>query len=174
MEDLRNPIGKYEPQPFEEGLYHKRLADIEYLPQDLERSLLNLDEEQLKIPYREGGWNMIQITHHLADSHMNAYIRFKLALTEDRPVIKPYDQDAWASLPDNDRVPVNVSVTLLFSLHRRWGSLIRSLQNTDWQKAIYHPEYKKEMDLWYLMGLYAWHGSHHLAQIRRFREKMNW
>lgn len=174
MEDIRYPIGKYEPVPFDERLCHQRIINIEFLPQDLERSLLNLDEEQLRVPYREGGWSICQIAHHLADSHMNAYIRFKLALTEDKPVIKPYDQDAWAGLPDNDSIPVNVSVTLLFALHRKWAGLIKSIKPEDWSRSVIHPEYKKEMDLWYLLGLYDWHGRHHVAQINSFREKMNW
>src|SRR6476646_11895747 len=118
MSDPRYPIGKYEPQPFSKEQKEKWLADIRFLPEELERSILNLDAAQLDTPYREGGWTVRQLVHHVADSHMNAYIRFKLGLTEENPTIKPYDEKAWALLPDNERVPVNVSLTLLHALHQ--------------------------------------------------------
>lgn len=117
--DPRYPIGKYEPQPYSEEQKKKWLLDIQFLPEELERAALNLDAEQLQTPYREGGWTVQQVVHHVADSHMNAYTRFKLGLTEENPVIKPYDEGAWAKLPDN-RLPVNISFTLLHALHRRW------------------------------------------------------
>jgi uncharacterized damage-inducible protein DinB len=173
--DPRYPIGNYTQRPFSSKQKETWLADIRCLPLDLEQSLLNLDEGQLQTAYREGGWTVQQLVHHIADSHMNACIRFRLALTEDRPVIKPYDENQWALLPDVTRVPVNVSVTLLHALHTRWYQLLRELPDAYWSgRSVYHPEQAREMDLWYLLGLYAWHGRHHVAQITSLRERMGW
>ena len=120
MEDLRYPIGKYQPQPFSEKQLQEWLIDIKFLPQHLENAVLNLDEAQLNTPYRPEGWTVKQVVHHVADSHMNAYIRFKLGLTEDNPTIKPYDEAAWAKLNDTSNLPINVSLTFLHALHTRW------------------------------------------------------
>jgi hypothetical protein len=120
MDNLRYPIGKYAPQPFSDKQLEEWIIDIKYLPDHLENSVLNLDEHQLETPYRPDGWTVKQLVHHVADSHMNAYIRFKLGLTEDTPVIKPYDEAAWANLSDTKNLPVNISLTLLFALHARW------------------------------------------------------
>jgi len=174
MTDIRYPIGTYVEQPFSEPLLQERLLDIRFLPNLLEHTLLNLDEAQYKEPLREGAWTIQQVVHHLADSHMNAYIRFKLALTEDNPVIKPYDQDSWAALPDSLQLPANYSATLLHALHNRWYHLMTSIQTEDWNRTYYHPEYKKTTSLWYLLGLYAWHGKHHVAQIDACRQSKGW
>lgn len=171
---LSFPIGKFEEQPFSEAQQRLWINDIRMLPGDMEEVILNLDEAQLNKPYREGGWTLRQVVHHVADSHMNAFIRFKLGLTEDRPHIKPYQQDAWAKLPDVELVPVNISLTLLHALHTRWEELLLSLSDQDWDRTVIHPEYQKEMSLWYLLGLYAWHGRHHVAHIRSLRNRMNW
>lgn len=172
--DFRYPIGEYEPQSFSEALKQQWISDIRFLPNHIENAVLNLDANQLETPYRENGWTVIQVVHHVADSHMNAYCRFKLALTEYNPTIKPYDQEKWAGLPDVKNVPVNISVTLLFALHTRWVSLLDHLEQADWDKTIFHPEYKKKSTLWYLLGSYAWHSRHHVAQIVSLRERMNW
>ena len=174
MEDLRYPIGKYAPQPFSEKQLQEWLIDITFLPQHLENAILNLDESQLNTPYRPEGWTLKQLVHHVADSHMNAYIRFKLGLTEHNPVIKPYDEAAWANLPDTQNLPVNISLTLLHALHARWVEVLKGIATEDWNKTVFHPEHKKEMSLWHLLGMYAWHGLHHTAHITTLRERMKW
>lgn len=174
MEDLQYPIGKHEAKPFSEKEWKERLLHIQTLPLHLEYAILNLDEAQLNSPYRPGGWTVTQLVHHVADSHMNAYMRFKLALTEDNPTIKPYDQDLWAGLPDSANLPTNISTTLLFSLHHRWHEILKHLPEADLQKTIYHPEYKKTITLWELMGTYAWHGRHHVAHITSLKKRMGW
>jgi uncharacterized damage-inducible protein DinB len=172
--DPRYPIGKYEPQPFSQQQKEKWLNDIKFLPQLLEQSLENLDATQLDTPYRDGGWTVKQLVHHVADSHMNAYIRFKLGLTEDNPTIKPYEEKEWALLPDNNTVPTNVSVTLLYALHQRWYATINNLNDEQWERNVVHPEHGRTMTLWFLLGLYAWHGKHHVAHITTLKEKNNW
>lgn len=170
--DPRYPIGKYQPQPFSEEQLMDWLNDIKFLPTSLEHSIINLDEHQLNTPYREGGWKIRQLIHHVADSHMNAYVRFKLALTEDLPVIKTYQEKLWAELPDSDRLPANISLTLLHALHARWYETIKNLTREEWEnKKIYHPEHKKEISLWYMLGMYAWHGRHHVAHVVNARVK---
>lgn len=172
--DLRFPIGKYEPQPFSEKQKQEWINDIKLLPQLLEHAVLNLDEAQLKTPYREGGWTVQQVVHHVADSHANAYCRFKLALTEDNPVIKPYDQNAWALLPDTMNLPINISITLLHALHSRLYEVLRRMSDEDFDRTVFHPEHNRTMTLWYLLGSYAWHGRHHTAHITSLRERMKW
>jgi hypothetical protein len=173
-DDLRYPIGKYAPQPYTEQQKNEWLNDIKFLPQLLENALVNLDEAQLQTPYREGGWTVHQLVHHVADSHMNAYIRFKLGLTEDNPAIKPYEEKLWAELNDVKTLPVNISVTLLYALHTRWFGAIYDLTEADWKRTVFHPEHKKELSLWHLLGSYAWHGKHHVAHITKLRERNKW
>jgi len=174
MEDLRYPIGKYEQQPFSAKQLKEWSIDIQFLPQHLENAVLNLDEAQLERPYRDGGWTIRQVVHHVADSHMNAYIRFKLALTEDNPTIKPYDEGAWANLADTKIVPINISLTLLHALHVRWMEVVQSIKEEEWNRTVFHPEHQKVMTLWYLLGSYAWHGRHHTAHIISLRERNGW
>jgi hypothetical protein len=173
-EDLKYPIGRYVPQPFSEEQKQRWLADLQFLPAELEQAILNLDRHQLDTPYREGGWRVQQLVHHIADSHMNAYVRFKLALTEDNPQIKPYEEALWANLADVDVLPVNISTTLLYALHQRWVAAIKDLADEQWQRTVYHPEHKKEMTLWFLLGMYAWHCRHHVRHITALRERMGW
>ncbi|MCA6441296.1 MAG: YfiT family bacillithiol transferase [Sediminibacterium sp.] len=168
------PIGKYEPKPFSEKQKEEWLLDIKFLPEELERAILNLDKAQLDTPYREGGWTVQEVVHHVADSHMNAYCRFKLGLTEDNPSIKPYVESEWAKLSDVAAIPVNVSVTLLHALHLRFYAAIKDLRDDQWERKVFHPESKREMSLWFLLGLYAWHGKHHTAHITTLREIKNW
>ena len=174
MEDLRYPIGKYEQQPFSQKQLEQWLIDIQFLPQHLENAVLNLDEQHLNTPYRPEGWTLRQVVHHLADSHSNAYIRFKLGLTEDNPTIKPYDENAWAKLNDTAVVPINVSLTLLHALHTRWMAVLKAIKPEEWERTVVHPEHGKQMTLWYLLGNYAWHGRHHTAHITSLRDRMGW
>ncbi len=168
------PIGEYEPVPFSEVQKQKWLLDIFFLPEELERAILNLDEAQLHTPYRVGGWTVHELVHHIADSHMNAYCRFKLGLTENQPTIKPYLENEWAKLEDVKQLPINISLTLLHAVHRRLHTAIKNINNEQWQRTVYHPESKKEISLWYLLGMYAWHGKHHTAHIITLRTKNNW
>lgn len=172
--DLRYPIGQYEPQPYSEKLKEQWLADIKFLPNALENAVQHLDEKQLQTPYRDGGWTVHQVVHHVADSHMNALIRFKLGYTENNPTIRPYDEKLWATTSDTLNLPVNISITLLYALHQRWYEFLGSFTEEDWNKTVYHPEHKKEFTLWVLLGMYAWHGRHHVAHINGLKERMSW
>jgi uncharacterized damage-inducible protein DinB len=172
--DLRFPIGKHKR---EENLTPaRRSALIEIIagtPQKLREALHGLSAGQLDTPYRPGGWTVRQVVHHMPDSHLNAYIRFKLALTEEQPTIKPYEEDRWAELPDTFNTPVEVSLALLESLHVRWVNLLRSLTEADWQRTLQHPQ-NGEMTLLNVLELYAWHGPHHVAHVTSLRERMGW
>ena len=173
--DLRYPIGEYQPQPFSIEKKIEWLADIKFLPLQLEQAVLNLDEAQLQTPYREGGWTIQQLVHHVADSHINAYCRFKLAMSEENPTIKTYEEKIWAEMNDVQKLPINISLTLLHALHARWHEAIKHVSDKDWNnRTIYHPEQKKVIRLWTLLGMYAWHGKHHVAHINTLRERMKW
>jgi uncharacterized damage-inducible protein DinB len=173
--DPRYPIGQYEPKPFSIPQKVEWLADIKFLPLQIENAILNLDEAQLHTPYREGGWTVHQLVHHVADSHMNAYCRFKLGLTEDNPTIKPYDENKWTQLHDVEKLPVNISLTILHAVHTRLYETLKYVKDDEWNnRTIFHPEHKKTLRLWYLLGMYAWHGRHHTAHITSLREKLKW
>ncbi len=178
-EKLRYPVGRESEQEafkseFNEQLKNALINDIKMLPSSLEFAIQNLDAPQLETPYRAGGWTVQQVVHHVADSHMNAYIRFKLALTEHNPTIKPYDQEAWASLSDTKKLPVNISITFLYSLHARWCQVMEDMAESEWQRTIYHPEREIEMSMWDLLKSYAWHSRHHVAHILQLREREGW
>jgi len=172
--DPRYPLGKYEPQSFTEKQKLQWLNEIKFLPQALENSILNLDESQMNTPYRDGGWKVKQLVHHVADSHINAYCRFKLGLTEENPVIRPYEEKLWAELEDVESVPINVSLTILHALHARWYAAINDLTEEDWNRTVLHPEHNKIFTLWHLLGMYAWHGRHHVAHVTTLRENKGW
>lgn len=174
MTDPRYPIGLFEPRPFSAAQKEEWIADIRFLPNAIESALNNLDEAQLQTPYRDGGWTVHQLVHHVADSHMNAYVRFKLGYTEQAPTIKPYEEQLWAETADVAQLPVNISITLLFALHQRWHTFLLSLTDKDWQKTVYHPGQQKELTLWDLLGSYSWHGRHHTAHITALRERKGW
>jgi hypothetical protein len=149
------------------------IADIAETPKNLRAAIAGLNDARLNTPYREGGWTARQVVHHVPESHMNAYIRFKLALTEDDPVVKPYDEAAWAKLPDVADTPLEVSLTILDSLHDRLVRVLQLMSEQDWKRTFRHPEMgpvKLEGNL----ALYAWHGKHHVAHITRLRERMGW
>jgi hypothetical protein len=174
MPDHRYPIGEYMPQEFSEELKNEWLSDIKILPQLLENAINNWDEHHLQTPYRAGGWTVHQLVHHIADSHMNAYCRFKLGYTEHNATIRPYEEKLWAVTVDVKNLPVNISVTLLHALHIRWYEFLKKFSNADWQKTIYHPEHKKQFTLWHFLGMYAWHGKHHVAHITSLKDRMGW
>jgi hypothetical protein len=150
------------------------IESIRTVPLLLDHCIENLDEAQLNTPYRAGGWNTNQVIHHVADSHMNAYIRLKLALTEERPIIKPYDEKRWADLPDVTAVPLNISITLIHALHERWISVLRQLDDVDWARTYHHPGDGTDVPLWQMTKMYSWHGRHHAEQIRFLRRRMGW
>jgi uncharacterized damage-inducible protein DinB len=172
--DVRYPIGKHQMVPFSQEEKEARLADILFLPRMLEYAVLNLNDDQIQTPYRDGGWTVNQVIHHVADSHMNAFIRFKLGLTEDNPTIKPYIQSAWGETADVIAAPVNLSITLLHSLHHRWYELLKTISDEQWERTIYHPEQERKITLWELLLIYAWHGKHHAAHVTNLREQMGW
>ena len=171
--NLSYPIGQYEPKPFSIDQKVAWMADIKFLPLQLENAVLNLDEKQLHTPYRADGWTVHQVVHHVADSHMNAYIRFKLALTENVPTIKPYEEAAWARLKDSESTSIDVSLNLLEALHIRWVNLLRSMKAEDFNRKLNHPEAGVQT-LDHVLALYDWHGNHHLAHITTLRERMKW
>ena len=174
MTDPRFPIGKFHfdgpPTPDQRA---QLIATIEQAPAALRAAVQGLSPQQLDTPYRDGGWTVRQVTHHVPDSHLNAYIRFKLALTEDEPTIKPYAEDRWAQLADTQSTPVDVSLAMLGSLHTRWIQLLRSLQPEDWKRTFRHPE-SGVVSLERNLATYAWHGKHHVAHITELRKRMGW
>lgn len=174
QEDPRYPVGKYETREYSDTLKEEWLSEIRFLPQALENAILNFDEHQLQTPYRDGGWTVHQLIHHVADSHMNAYIRFKLGVTEENPTIKPYDQDQWVLTADVKNLPINISLTILHAVHQRWHEFLKHFTSSEWERTVYHPEYKKEYTLWELLGMYAWHSRHHTAHVTKLRERMDW
>ena len=172
--DLRYPTGRY--RKVAELAPEEREAAIEAIaatPVRLRAAILGLTPEQLDAPYRPGGWTVRQLLHHVPDSHLNAYIRFKLALTEDNPPIKIYNEALWAELEDSRSTPVEVSLALLEALHDRWVRLLRSLTPEDFARTTEHPDHGP-MTLDSLLALYAWHGRHHVAHITRLRHRMGW
>lgn len=174
QQDLRYPVGQYQPKPYSDELKEEWLGAIKFLPQAIEHSIINLDEAQLQTPYREGGWTVHQLVHHVADSHINAYCRFKLGYTENSPTIRTYEEKLWATTTDVEQLPINISITLLHALHQRWYVFLKSFTEEDFKKTIYHPEHKKEFTLWHLLGMYAWHSRHHVAHITALRDRNNW
>ena len=174
MRDPRYPIGKFSfDGPPDEQQRWTFIDDIEQTPAALRAAVQDLSPQQIETAYRDGGWTVRQVTHHVPESHMNAYIRFKLALTEEAPTIKPYLEDRWAKLSDVQSTPLEVSLTLLDSLHNRWVHLLRSLEPQDWKRTFNHPELGL-MTLDKNLALYAWHGRHHVAHITELRKKMRW
>ena len=175
METLKYPIGRFEAHPeYTAAMLDGFINDIRYLPQLVEIAVQQLDEYQMHTPYRPGSWNGAQVVHQLADSHMDGYIRMKLALTEEQPVIKPYEEAAWAELPDVKFTPINTSLTLLHALHTRWVSLMEHLTETAWERTFIHPANGTEYNLKTHAANYAWHGKHHLEHILRLKERMDW
>ena len=172
--DPRYPIGKFEaPKSYTSELRAKLINDIAALPIAMRAAVSGLSDTQLETPYRDGGWTVRQVAHHVPDSHVNAYVRMKLALTETDPTVKPYDEARWAELPDARTLPVEVSLTLLDSLHHRWTTMLRAMSEEQWQRHYVHPEYGKVTMEW-VLAQYAWHGRHHTAQITTLRAQKQW
>jgi hypothetical protein len=177
--DLQYPVGKFTWNRSGEGLLASEaerqqwLADIAETPARLRAAVAGLTEAQLDTPYRPDGWTVRQVVHHLADSHLNSYVRFRLALTEHEPTIKPYDQELWAKLSDARTAPAELSLTLLDTLHQRWVMLLRSLKPQDFSRALKHPELG-HVTLEKYLALYAWHGKHHVAHITGLRQRSGW
>lgn len=200
MTDERYPIGKYSPpSEITADVRNTWIAEIKALPESFRAALDGLNDDQLDTPYREGGWTLRQVAHHVPDSHMNAFIRFKWALSEDFPTIKAYDEGEWAKLPDVENTPVETSLQLLEALHSRWAVLLENMSDEDYQRAYVHPEFLPEnfqmsdkastdwMEkssggdlppyiflLEKVLGLYAWHGKHHTAHITALRDRLGW
>ncbi len=175
IELLKYPIGKYSAKDIvtkQDVQWY--INTIELFPSKLKHAVTGLTEAQLDTPYREGGWTVRQVVHHTADSHMNSYIRFKLALTEDVPAIRPYLEDRWAELPEAKSGPIELSLPLLEALHKRWAVMLNGLTPDQLKRRLYHPESKMEMTVEYLLGLYAWHSEHHLAHIVNLKKRMGW
>ena len=172
--DERYPIGKFEFAGNSEAVRKRYLDDIREAPRLLRQALAGLSDNQLDTPYREGGWTVRQLVHHVADSHMNSYIRFRWALTEDKPMIKAYDEKVWAELLDAKTAAVTLSLDLLDGLHKRWLALLESLSEDDLNKVFVHPETGSEISLIRTLAVYAWHGRHHIAHITELRKRMAW
>jgi hypothetical protein len=174
-DDLRYPVGRFifdgdiSPRAREQ-----RIADIAAAPIHLRLAVNGLSPAQLDTAYRPGGWTVRQVVHHVPDSHLNAYTRIKLALTEDEPTIKPYEEARWAELPDGRDGPIELSLTLLDALHQRWVLLLRSMRPDDFRRRFNHPEHGRLIDLDEVVAMYAWHGRHHVAHITSLRRRMSW
>ncbi len=175
LEKLKYPIGKFSaPSVITNKEINEWISIIEKFPKNLENLVKNLSDQQLDTTYREGGWTLRQVIHHCADSHHNSYIRFKWTLTEDKPVIKAYDQDLWAKLSDGNTAPILLSLNYLKALHAKWGYLLRGLSNSDLQRSFIHPESGKEITLTRNIALYAWHCNHHFAHIYNLMQTKKW
>ena len=173
-DDLRYPIGKFSrPAAYSPESRAECLDAVERAPSLLRSAVLGLSATQLEQPYRQDGWTVRQVVHHVPDSHMNAYVRFKLALTEDAPLIKPYNETRWAELEDSRSTPIETSLVLLEAVHDRWMRILRSMSVTDFAREYTHPDLGRN-PLDFMLALYAWHGEHHAAHVVRLRERMGW
>ncbi|MBB6671411.1 YfiT family bacillithiol transferase [Cohnella nanjingensis] len=175
MDDLRYPIGRFayegDVSPAQRESW---IRDIATLPEALAEAVNGLTTAQLDTPYREGGWTVRQVVHHVGDSHMNSLIRFKLALTEENPTIKPYEEQLWAELTDTRSLSIEPSLTLISALHLRWVTLLESLSEADYARTFYHPGSGETVRLDRCLGTYSWHGKHHTAHITALRKRMGW
>jgi hypothetical protein len=172
-EDLSYPIGRFSPAPASADVRRRAVAEIGALPGHLATAVLGLNEAQLEAPYRPGGWTVRQVVHHVADSHMNAFVRFKLALTEEQPTVSAYDEKKFAMLADV-QLPVAISLELVRSLHARWLAIYRTMTERDWQRTFVHPEYPAPLTLDWQAQMYGWHSRHHVAHITALRHREGW
>jgi hypothetical protein len=171
LDALRYPIGKFsKPDAYSKEFIAQSIDTIDQYPALLKNEVAGLSDEDVKLIYRPEGWNILQVVHHTADSHMNAFIRFKLALTESTPTIKPYLQNLWAQLPDSGNSPIESSLKILEGLHLRWSTLLRACSEKDFEKKYFHPEQKREVELKEVLALYAWHCNHHLAHVQQAKK----
>jgi uncharacterized damage-inducible protein DinB len=175
LEFLKYPIGKFVmPKTNTKSQRSAWINAIKVLPLSLRNEIATWSAEQFNTPYREGGWTVKQLIHHIADSHMNSIIRFKLGLTEDNPTIKPYDQDKWVDLADVKELDASVSLGIIDGVHLRLVCLLNNMTDADFKKTIFHPEMKKSLSLGNLLALYGWHSAHHLAHITELKKRNNW
>jgi hypothetical protein len=174
MEELKYPIGKYKPLKTHSANSIKQgIKTIREFPDKVKKEIKGLNETQLEYRHRPGGWTLLQLVHHCADSHINAFCRVKLALSENKPVIKPYDQSAWANADDASVTPVEWSLSILDGLHKRWAYLLDELGDNDYNKQFIHPELRREVSISDVLFLYAWHCEHHLAHIKQAKKYKN-
>lgn len=172
LEELKYPQGKYQvPEVIDQAVISEWVDTLEQLPKNLRKLVESLSYECLDWAYRPKGWTIKQVVHHLADSHMNSFIRFKLMMTEDNPTIRPYEETKWAEMPDSNNPEISTSLMILDGLHARLNVLLRDLISDDWNRTFYHPEYEKSLTLSWMIGLYAWHSNHHLAHIQQAIDK---
>jgi hypothetical protein len=172
--DPRYPIGKLEmPAQVSQARRQQAIEEIASTPAKLRAAVKGLNDAQLDTPYREGGWTVRQVVHHVPDSHLNAYVRLKLALTEENPTIKPYDEAAWANLADSKSTPIEVSLALMDSVHDRWVRILRSMKPEQFARKLVHPE-NGQRDVDWLLFVYEWHGKHHTAHITELRKQKGW
>ncbi len=175
MPDLKYPVGKFDfDAPISEADHPRLIDEIAAAPAALRAAVNGLSRDQLETRYRPGGWTVKQVVHHVPDSHMNAYTRFKLALTEDEPTIKPYDEAKWAELPDSQTVAAEVSLRLVEAIHERWVPLLRSMDSAGFRRGFRHPDHGRVLTLQQVLGMYAWHGRHHVAHITTLRDREGW
>lgn len=174
--DLRYPVGKFTrpTSVLSTAERDRMIADIAATPAALRAAIERFDDRKLDTPYRPDGWTVRQVVHHLPDSHLNAYCRFKLTLTEDAPTIKPYDETKWAETPDGRSALVRESVALLDALHARWVLLLRAMKPSDFERRLKHPEWDAPLPLDHMLALYAWHGRHHVAHITELAKREGW
>ena len=173
MTDLRYPIGSFTLVAQSPEVRQRAIADIAALPDRLADAVKGLRDGQLDTPYRPGGWTVRQVVHHVADSHINAFVRFKLALTEERPTVAGYDEKKFAELPDT-QLPVDVSLQLLRALHARWVALYQDMPDEAWARTFRHPEYPEPLTLDWQVQMYGWHSRHHVAHITTLRQRQGW
>jgi hypothetical protein len=173
-EDLRYPVGRFAPLTPTDDLRQASLAELAALPRKMREAVAGLVDRQLDTPYRPGGWTVRQLVHHVPDSHLNAYVRLKLALTEDNPVVKPYDEASWAALADS-RMAIDCSLALLDAVHARWVAVVRSMTREEFTRTYRHPEHPDgPLTLDWLVQQYAWHSRHHVAHITALRQREGW
>jgi hypothetical protein len=174
LELLKYPVGRFDcSKDYSDSAVHHAIEMIRLFPDRIRNLVGPLNADQQDVPYRPGGWNTRQVIHHCADSHMNAYIRFKLALTEDQPTIKPYDQDAWAKLADSE-LEVSVSLKIIDGVHKRWTAILENMSASDWKRVYFHPEFSFPQELNKVACMYGWHCEHHYGHIAGLVERMGW
>ena len=174
-DDLRYPTGKFTFDPsVTPPKRAQSIAAIREAPAAFRSAVSGLTDAQLNTPYRPEGWTVRQLVHHVPDSHMNAYTRFKLGITEEKPTIKPYDENLWAALPDALKAPIDPSLSLMDALHARWVALLETMTPEQFERTVFHPEHKRELSLDWMLQLYAWHGKHHTAHITSLRSRNGW
>jgi hypothetical protein len=173
-EDLRFPMGKFDStQEVNSEMRSGFIQTIEVLPYKFRQAVKGLNNEQIDTPYRPEGWTVRQLVHHIADSHINSFCRFKLGLSEDTPTIKPYDEASWAEMADSKNAPIDLSLNMIDGVHARWALLLKSMSDADFDRNINHPE-RGSMSLNSMLSLYDWHSKHHTAHVTKLRERNNW